>query len=185
MSKTKDPEHGNLQFPMEIRYQRVKRGRGSAVGVGKALQMSSREILFTTQHPLKQGERVRLAVDWPAMLEKDCLTKLEIRGSVVQSEPGRAAVGIASYIVTESPVSGLAGSIPQMRARDVLRPASWQPVPVAQPSGAGTPLRRAAAEVGVRGQLMRVRSKETPPSGGRRSHQRALAGLPEPRGGGR
>ena len=104
MSKIEDQERGNLRFPIgkDIRYQRVTHGSSSAVGVGQALQMSNREILFTTQHPLKRGERVRLAVDWPAMLQDTSRTKLEIRGSVVQSERGRAAVGIASYIVSDS-----------------------------------------------------------------------------------
>lgn len=95
----KDPQRDKLRFPIEkdVRYQSAKRDRLSAVGVGKALQISSREVRFTTQHPLKQGERVPLAVDWPAMLDNTCLMKLQICGSVVRSAPGAAAFRIAHY----------------------------------------------------------------------------------------
>ena len=93
------PQREKLRFPIEkdVCYLCVKRGGISAVGVGKTYQISSREVRFTTQYPLRRGERVRLAVDWPAMLGDACLMKLEIRGSVIRSLPGAAAVSIASY----------------------------------------------------------------------------------------
>ena len=93
------PQRDKLRFPIEkdVCYLSVKRGGSSAVGVGKTYQISSREVRFTTQYPLMRGERVRLAVDWPAMLGDACPMKLEIRGSVIRSLPGAAAVSIASY----------------------------------------------------------------------------------------
>ncbi len=92
-------QRDKLRFPIEkdVCYQCVERGRISAVGVGKTFQISSREVRFTTQDPLRRGERVRLAVDWPAMLGNACPMKLEIRGSVTRTLPGAAAVNIASY----------------------------------------------------------------------------------------
>jgi hypothetical protein len=88
-----------LRFPIEkdVCYQCLNRGRTSAIGVGKTYQISSREVRFTTQSPLRQGERVRLAVDWPAVLDNACLMKLQICGSVIDCVPGAAAVKIASY----------------------------------------------------------------------------------------
>jgi len=93
------PQRDKLRFPIEkdVCYQCVKRGRISTVGVGKTFQISSREVRFTTQDPLMRGERVRLAVDWPAMLGDACPMKLEISGSVIRSLPGAAAVDIARY----------------------------------------------------------------------------------------
>jgi hypothetical protein len=90
---------GRRRFPIEqdIRYQCVKGSRILTVGVGKTLEISSREVRFTTQHPLKPGEKVRLAVNWPAMLDDTCLMKLEIFGWVLRSEPGTAAVKIERY----------------------------------------------------------------------------------------
>ena len=101
IKKARDAHVGRdkLRFPIEkdVYYQCLKRGRVSAVGQGRTVQISSDEVCFTTQYPLKQGERVQLAVDWPAMLDNACLMKLEICGSVVRSLAGTAAVKIARH----------------------------------------------------------------------------------------
>jgi len=95
-------EHGRRarrRFPIqqEVRYQCVKGSRISLVGVGKTLEISSREVRFTTQQPLKRGQKMQLAMDWPAMLDNTCRMKLEIFGWIVQSEPAEAAVKIERY----------------------------------------------------------------------------------------
>jgi len=86
-------------FPIQqdVRYQCVKGSRVFAVGVGKTLEISSREVRFTTQHALQRGQKMRLAVNWPAMLDNTCRMKLEIAGWIVHSEPGEAAVKIERY----------------------------------------------------------------------------------------
>ncbi|HUO31653.1 MAG TPA: hypothetical protein VMU80_20700 [Bryobacteraceae bacterium] len=93
------PERVKLTFPIEkdVCYHCLKRGRISAIGVGKTIQISSYEVRFTTQRPLQQGERVQLAVDWPATLDNACLMKLQILGVVSEILPGAAAVRIARY----------------------------------------------------------------------------------------
>jgi hypothetical protein len=87
------------RFPIQqdVRYQCVKGSRISAVGVGKTVEISSREVRFTTQHPLQRGQKMRLAMNWPAMLDNTCRMKLEISGWIVHSEPGEAAVKIERY----------------------------------------------------------------------------------------
>ncbi|HLY20605.1 MAG TPA: hypothetical protein VKR61_25435 [Bryobacteraceae bacterium] len=87
------------RFPIEqeVRYQCVKGSRITAAGAGKTLEMSSREVRFTTEHNLKPGQKVRIAVDWPAMLDNTCLMKLEIFGWVIHSEPDKASVKIERY----------------------------------------------------------------------------------------
>lgn len=99
MIKGEHAERGKLQFAIEkdVFYQCLRRGRMSVAGVGKTLQISSREVSFTTQVPLQQGERVQLAMDWPAMLNDDCFLKLEICGPVISSLPGTAAVRIVRH----------------------------------------------------------------------------------------
>jgi hypothetical protein len=74
------------RFPIQqdVRYQCVKGSRIFLVGVGKTLEIGSREIRFTTQQPLKRGQKMRLAVDWPALLDNTCRMKLESR-----KRPGR------------------------------------------------------------------------------------------------
>lgn len=87
------------RFPIqqEVRYQCVKGSRIALVGVGKTLEIGSREIRFTTQHPLVRGQKMRLAVDWPALLDNTCRMKLEISGWIVRTDPGEAAVKIERY----------------------------------------------------------------------------------------
>lgn len=87
------------RFPIEqhVRYRCVKGSRPLAFGVGKTTEISSQEVHFTTQSPLKPGESVRLAVDWPAVLDGTCLITLEICGPVVRSAPGTAVIAIARY----------------------------------------------------------------------------------------
>jgi hypothetical protein len=95
-------EHGRrprLRFPIQqvVRYQCVKGSRIFAVGVGKTLEISSREVRFTTQQPLQRGQKIRLAVDWPAMLDKTCRMKLEIFGWILQCDRNEASIKIERY----------------------------------------------------------------------------------------
>lgn len=87
------------RFPIaqQVRYRCVKGSRVLAFGAGKTTEISSQEVHFTTQSPLKPGESVRLAVDWPAVLGGTCLITLEIWGPVVRSAPGTAVIAIARY----------------------------------------------------------------------------------------
>lgn len=88
-----------LSFPIQqdVRYQCSKGSRIVAVGVGKTIEIGSREVRFTTQHPLQRGQKIRLAMDWPAMLDNTCRLKLEIHGWIVLSEAGQSAAKIERY----------------------------------------------------------------------------------------
>ena len=94
-----DGRRARRHFPIrqEVRYQCIKGSRITLVGSGWTLEIGSREIRFTTQHPLKRGQKMRLSVDWPALLDNTCRMKLEISGWVVGSEPDTAAVKIERY----------------------------------------------------------------------------------------
>ena len=87
------------QYPIqqEVRYQCLEGSRISAVGVGKTLEISSGKVQFTTQHDLKLGQAMRLAVSWPAKLNNTCDMLLEISGEIVQSESGKATVKIEHH----------------------------------------------------------------------------------------
>lgn len=87
------------RFPIQqhVRYQCMKGSRIFAVGFGKTLEIGSREVRFTTQHSLERGQKMRLAMDWPAMLDNTCRMKLEISGWIVYTARGEAAVKIERY----------------------------------------------------------------------------------------
>jgi hypothetical protein len=94
-----DEQRAPLRFPIQqdVRYQCVKGSRIFTIGVGKTLEIGSREVRFTTQQPLPRGQRMRLAMDWPAMLDDTCRMTLEIYGWILYSERGEAAVKIERY----------------------------------------------------------------------------------------
>jgi len=104
-----------MRFPIEqdVRYQCVKGSRITTAGMGKTLEIGSREIRFTTQQTLKLGDKIQLAVNWPALLDNTCLMKLEVFGWVVHSEPGAAVVKIERY---EFRTRGVPVAVMQQRA---------------------------------------------------------------------
>lgn len=87
-----------VRFPIEqeVRYKIYNRNT-IEVGSGKTVNMSSNGVLFTTERQLNPGERVELAVAWPAQLDNRCALKLVTTGRVVRSEPGKAAISIERY----------------------------------------------------------------------------------------
>ncbi|MGA2434169.1 MAG: PilZ domain-containing protein [Bryobacteraceae bacterium] len=87
-----------VRFPIEqeVRYKVFNRNT-IEVGSGRTINMSSNGILFTTQRALNPGERLELAVNWPAYLDNRCALKLVTTGRVVRSEDGKAAIAIERY----------------------------------------------------------------------------------------
>lgn len=80
-----------------MRYK-VLLGRGaSKVGTGKTLNISSGGILFTTEGMLPEGERVELAVSWPAQLNNTLPLKFVAMGRLVRCEESQAAITIERY----------------------------------------------------------------------------------------
>ncbi len=87
-----------VRFPIEqdVRYKIFTRST-IEVGSGRTINMSSTGVLFTTERILMPGERLELAVAWPAHLDNRCALKLVTTGRVVRSEDGRAAIAIERY----------------------------------------------------------------------------------------
>lgn len=87
-----------VRFPIEqdVRYKVFNRN-SIEVGSGKTVNMSSNGVLFTTERNLSPGERLEVAVNWPAHLDNKCPLKLVTTGRVVRCEDGRAAIAIERY----------------------------------------------------------------------------------------
>jgi hypothetical protein len=87
-----------VRFPIqrEVRYKVFNRNT-IEVGSGKTVNMSSNGVLFTTERTLNPGERLEVAVNWPAHLDNKCPLKLVTTGRVVRSEGDRAAIAIERY----------------------------------------------------------------------------------------
>jgi hypothetical protein len=84
------------RFPIqeEVRYKCLKGSRTFAIGVGKTLEVGSRQLCFTTEQPLKLNQRLEITMNWPARLDSTCLMKLVILGRVISSEPESVVVRI-------------------------------------------------------------------------------------------
>jgi hypothetical protein len=87
-----------VRFPIEreVRYKVFSRNT-IETGSGKTVNMSSNGVLFTTERTLNPGERLEVAVNWPAHLDNKCPLKLVTAGRVVRSEGDRAAIAIERY----------------------------------------------------------------------------------------
>jgi len=109
-----------LRFPIrqDIGYQCVKGSRIWATGFGETIEISSSEIRFTTQQLLKLGQKARLAMNWPALLNNVCKMKLEIYGWIVHSEANEAVVKIERYeFRTRGEQLAETGGLPMPRIR--------------------------------------------------------------------
>jgi PilZ domain len=81
----------------EVRYAVTGRRGMEEQGEGRTVNVSSCGILFTCQHQLAVGRRVKLCVNWPVLLNDKVALKLVVRGRVVRSEEGRAAIEIQQH----------------------------------------------------------------------------------------
>ncbi len=98
-----------VRFPIEqeVRYKVFNRNT-IEVGSGKTINMSSNGVLFTTERALVVGERLEVAVNWPAQLDHKCPLKLVTTGRVVRSEGDRAAIAIERYEFRTQGIHGMA-----------------------------------------------------------------------------
>ena len=97
-----------VRFPIEqdVRYKVFTRNT-IEVGMGKTVNMSSNGVLFTTERALSLGERLEVAVAWPAQLDHKCALKLVTTGRVVRTEGGVAAIAIERYEFRTQGIHGL------------------------------------------------------------------------------
>jgi len=87
------------RFPLEndVRYKLLEAKRIPQTGHGRTQNISSGGVLFTTEARLPLGQRIELAVDWPAQLNEHCGLKLVAIGKIVRSSSDAAAINIEKY----------------------------------------------------------------------------------------
>jgi hypothetical protein len=81
------------RYPMQRQIQfKSRRSRSALIGSGTTVNMSSRGVLFTTDQPLPEGERLTMEVGWPVLLDAAVPLKLVTCGRVVWCENSHTAV---------------------------------------------------------------------------------------------
>lgn len=101
------------RFPLEngVRYKLLEARRIAQTGQGRTLNISSGGILFTTEARLPLGQRIELAVDWPAQLNEHCGLKLVALGKIVRSSTDAAAINIEKYDFRTRATAASAGTV--------------------------------------------------------------------------
>jgi hypothetical protein len=98
------------RYPIEreLRYKVLSKRSGNEAGSGKTIDMSSRGISFTTEHPLIPGKTIEMAISWPAQLDNKTALKMIARGRIVRCAQGVAAIEIQQYEFRTMGAHGLA-----------------------------------------------------------------------------
>jgi hypothetical protein len=78
-------------------YQLFKRDLLSIARPARIVNMSSSGIALRLETYLKTGTRLRLAVNWPVLLNDSCMLKLIVEGTVVRSADTFAAVKLKRH----------------------------------------------------------------------------------------
>ncbi|MGH9720130.1 MAG: PilZ domain-containing protein [Bryobacteraceae bacterium] len=86
-----------LPIEREVRYKVYDGKTVKLIGSGKTVNISSGGVLFTTENPLAQGERVELSMSWPAQLNGTLSLKFVAMGRLVRCSESQAALAIERY----------------------------------------------------------------------------------------
>jgi len=109
-AEANDDRRTSNRLPIErdVRYK-VLGGKKTVkqTGLGKTLNMSSGGVLFTTESPLPEGERVEVAICWPAQLNDVLPLKLVAMGRLVRAGESEAALAIERYEFKTRGTNGL------------------------------------------------------------------------------
>ena len=91
-----DDRRRKKRYPMnlQVEYKMVKNYLVVGTGNGTTVDMSSSGISFQTGTPLKVGNYLELAANWPVLLDGSCPLKLVVFGKVVRSDERITALAI-------------------------------------------------------------------------------------------
>jgi len=109
------------RFPIELRVRYATGGRREIAGAGKTVNISSRGVLISSAHELSPDTSIRVAIEWPVLIDDVCPLALHIHGTVVRSESGLVAVRFAGHEMRTQPK-------PPDRLRRVLSSRTQSPI---------------------------------------------------------
>ncbi len=89
----------NARFPcrLAISYQTLEHPFVAGQATSETVDIGSKGLLFATQEPFQQGQRLQVSLDWPVRLENQVPLKLVAEGRVVRSANGQTAMTIEKY----------------------------------------------------------------------------------------
>jgi hypothetical protein len=84
--------HRRYPIELDVEFELLNKGRVELAGSARTLNISTGGVLFSTQHSLPAGGLIKLAINWPFLLEGVCRLKLVVRGRIVRSDGQRIAI---------------------------------------------------------------------------------------------
>lgn len=90
----KGERRASTRFPLQLV---VDYGAKGSSGAGTTVNISSRGVLFTTQHELAVGMRLELNLEWPVLLGGSTGLQLRMWGSVVRTSDHQTAVKVDKH----------------------------------------------------------------------------------------
>lgn len=91
---TSRPAARDFPVALDLLYQVLGDGHVENRGTGRTLWMSSREIIFETEKPLRAGTELEITVAWPARLDDRIALQLRIRALVLHT----LSIGVTAEI---------------------------------------------------------------------------------------
>jgi hypothetical protein len=89
--------HARYPIELDVRYNGSWKKGVPHEGSGKARDLSSGGIFFSTNQRLPKGRHVELFINWPILLEGTCLLQLVITGKILRSSRDGVAVTILNH----------------------------------------------------------------------------------------
>ena len=81
----------------DVQYERLQGTKVLDAGMGRTVDMSSSAVRFTTASALRCGDKVKVAVSWPVLLDATCRLQMIIYGWVLRSDGNSATVSIGYH----------------------------------------------------------------------------------------
>ena len=84
------------RYPIDLStwYEVYNPGAPSVSGSARVVNISSGGLLLYSEHPFEKGQKIRLRIDWPALLNNVVPLALRVEGQTVRCEGNCTAVKI-------------------------------------------------------------------------------------------
>src|SRR5579863_9880543 len=86
------------RYPLELAVQYQTMGSQQSVcGAGRTMNVSSSGALIATEHPLHEGSRLKITMEWPTLLNGTTPLQLVTTGKVVRAQDSSLGVAFDWY----------------------------------------------------------------------------------------
>ena len=98
LPKVASPERrASTRFPLAIEVRYALMVAAGQTGSGQTIDLSSSGLSFTADRPLLTGQKLKVAIDWPVLLDGGVQLQLVMSGVVVRTSGTTTAVKIQRH----------------------------------------------------------------------------------------